>query len=725
MENPLIDEIEQIISDHLDDETFGVNQLASEIGLSKSQTFRTVKSLFNKSINQLIRETRLKEAAKLIMESNLHASEISYKVGFSSPSYFNKCFSKYYGITPGEYSSNPPKNSLDYQESQTKIRKSQIAIYVIGTVLLIFGIISLIQSNSSSINTKPKEISVAILYFDDHSQESDMQWYSNAITEAITSKLSNIKGLTVTSRTSVKQYVNTNKTIPEISKALGVENIIEGSSLKFNDSILITIQLINKKDRHIWSKTFADHHENSITLLNKISKYIANEFEVELSPNEEKRLDYIPTNNQEALRFFSQGLSYLDLVGVENLDVYRFILPGGYKNLRISDSLFRQALALDPNYAEAMAELAFVLQLHWEKALKKRTDVKFKEIDSLLDLSLKINPNLSVAYITKGLRQGYNYGEWGKAGTYFKRALEIKPNDATNHLYYALYFALKAEPDYLKALEHINIAQKLNPHSATINYDKIIYLLKNNKITEAEAFNNSSNSFFTDILKSKIQIKLLKAKAKKVSLEKKDWTEAIKFYHQEIEKDPNNAEKYRLLSEAYDEILYDSPNFYKYAKKAFFLDTVEIIYKRSFGFAMLRNKKFKEHLDFLEKYRKGTKAPLYTHYYFEHDYKEAQVYLEMFFVDSYIIQANMFAQQDQTKGAYEILNKGVLQNFEKARVFAILKERDSMYYYINKENDIYNIREFNSYFEVDPYRKEERFKKLLKKHYLPLTPWNE
>ena len=58
-------------------------------------------------------------------------------------------------------------------------------------------------------------------------------------------------------------------------------------------------------------------------------------------------------------------------------------------------------------------------------------------------------------------------------------------------------------------------------------------------------------------------------------------------------------------------------------------------------------------------------------------------------------------------------------------MFAILKERDSMYYYINKEKDIYNIREFNSYFEVDPYRKEERFKALLKKHYLPLTHWNE
>ncbi len=83
------------------------------------------------------------------------------------------------------------------------------------------------------------------------------------------------------------------------------------------------------------------------------------------------------------------------------------------------------------------------------------------------------------------------------------------------------------------------------------------------------------------------------------------------------------------------------------------------------------------------------------------------------------------ARRVKTENCFYLLNKGVLANFEKARVFAILEERDSMYYYINKEKNIYKIRYFNSYFEVDPYRKEERFKALLKKNYLPLTHWNE
>ena len=91
MENPFIDKVRQIILDHLDDEKFDVNRLATALGWSRSHTFRKVKSITGVSANQFIKETRLQEAARLLLHSDLNASEISYKVGFSSPSYFNKC----------------------------------------------------------------------------------------------------------------------------------------------------------------------------------------------------------------------------------------------------------------------------------------------------------------------------------------------------------------------------------------------------------------------------------------------------------------------------------------------------------------------------------------------------------------------------------------------------------------------------------------------------------
>ena len=185
MDDSLLDKIKQIILDHLDDEKFGVKELSSKIGLSKSHAFRKVKSLTNKSINQLIRETRLEVAAKLILESDLHASEITYKVGFSSPSYFNKCFSQYYGITPGEYKKhkgNLPINAIDQQTSPSGVKKFQAVFYILGAAILIFAIISAIKNKSATTNSNSAKISIAVLYFDDHSSESDKQWFCSAIT---------------------------------------------------------------------------------------------------------------------------------------------------------------------------------------------------------------------------------------------------------------------------------------------------------------------------------------------------------------------------------------------------------------------------------------------------------------------------------------------------------------------------------------------------------------
>ena len=76
-----IDKIKEIILNHLDDSSFGVKQLASELGLSRSQTLRKVKASTGKSVSKLIKEIRLKEGAKLIQETDLTASEIAYRVG--------------------------------------------------------------------------------------------------------------------------------------------------------------------------------------------------------------------------------------------------------------------------------------------------------------------------------------------------------------------------------------------------------------------------------------------------------------------------------------------------------------------------------------------------------------------------------------------------------------------------------------------------------------------
>ena len=102
MVNNFLDKITVIIVANLSDERFGVSELANEIGMSRSNLLRKVKNSTNLSVSQLIRQIRLEKAMELLKGDALTVSEISYKVGFSSTSYFIKCFGDHYGYPPGE-----------------------------------------------------------------------------------------------------------------------------------------------------------------------------------------------------------------------------------------------------------------------------------------------------------------------------------------------------------------------------------------------------------------------------------------------------------------------------------------------------------------------------------------------------------------------------------------------------------------------------------------------
>ena len=341
MQDPFIKKVRNIILDHLDDEKFGVSQLASEIGWSRSHTFKKVKSVKGISVNQFIKEIRLQEAAKLIIESNFNASEISYKVGFSSPSYFNKCFSKYYGVTPGEYKEKPIQKSIDQPVSPSGLKKYKLVFYLLGIALLILGMFSVIKSKNN-----PDEISIAVLYFDDHSPESDMQWFCNGLTEEIIEKLAGIKKLLVTSRTSVKQFRKTNTPIKEIAKNLEVDYILESSvsKSKNSDSVRIITQLINIKDKHVWSNTYDESIENSLKLQNDVSKRIVKQLNITLSADEVKDIEMYPTDNKEAYNLFLQAEYQKSLF---NKNAFNNAFP-----------LYEKSIALDSNFVEAYMGLS-------------------------------------------------------------------------------------------------------------------------------------------------------------------------------------------------------------------------------------------------------------------------------------------------------------------------------------------------------------------------------
>lgn len=102
MENDFLRKITGIIEKNLSDEQFGVSELASTIGMSRSNLLRKVKKISGQSVSQFIRQVRLEIAMEMLKENDQNVSEISYEVGFGSTSYFIKCFHDHYGYPPGE-----------------------------------------------------------------------------------------------------------------------------------------------------------------------------------------------------------------------------------------------------------------------------------------------------------------------------------------------------------------------------------------------------------------------------------------------------------------------------------------------------------------------------------------------------------------------------------------------------------------------------------------------
>ena len=95
-------ELNRIICANLANEHFGVNELAREIGTSRCSLNRKLHFIYHKTTNQYIRESRLRRAMEMLQQESVTASEVAFRVGFSSPAYFSTCFSKYYGFPPGE-----------------------------------------------------------------------------------------------------------------------------------------------------------------------------------------------------------------------------------------------------------------------------------------------------------------------------------------------------------------------------------------------------------------------------------------------------------------------------------------------------------------------------------------------------------------------------------------------------------------------------------------------
>jgi TolB-like protein/AraC-like DNA-binding protein len=466
--NDFISRLKEIVEANFQNEQFGVTELAREMGVSRSYIHRKLKSLSNKSISQFIRNVRLEKAKELLKEGNLTGSEIAYNVGFSSPSYFIKSFHDYFGYPPGEYAKHidePDKNqqlisSSEIDRSQTKVYRNR-RFMVLALVLLFVPLLFLATRYFlKESGTTDLEKSIAVLPFKNLSDVSENRYFADGIMDDLLNHLSHIQDFRVISRTSTEQYRNSEKSLSEISKELGVSYIIEGSVQKFEKRVKIIIQLNDYKGNHVWSESFDRELDDIFNLQSEIAQLVASNLETVLSPQEIEQIEKQYTDNPEAYDLYLKGRFYHRLRTKESFQ----------KSLEFHN----KALELDSNYCLAYAGLADVyVTSTWFGNFTRDEGIPKSRANALKALSL--DKNLAEAHATLGAIATYFDYDWKTAEKELKLAISLNPQYPRAYHLYAQYLTVIGKEE--EAHFYIDKALELNPSDRQLNWCKY-YLYK-------------------------------------------------------------------------------------------------------------------------------------------------------------------------------------------------------------------------------------------------------
>jgi tetratricopeptide (TPR) repeat protein len=264
------------------------------------------------------------------------------------------------------------------------------------------------------------------------------------MTEALITELGKVSALRVISRQSAMQFKGTDKPLPEISQALDVDAVVEGSVLREGDRVRISAQLVQAvPERHLWAESYERDLTDILTLQGVVAQAIAREVKIAVTPEEETRLTDARPVDPEAHRLYLLGRFYWNKRTVEAL--------------RKAFDYFEQAIAVDPDYALAYVGLADVhIQFEQEEAKGRAAAMKALEID----------PLRGEAHASLGQIASWGW-DWAGAEQHFRRATELSPNYAHAHLAYGFHLAQLGRFD--EALNKAQRALELDPLSIVGN----------------------------------------------------------------------------------------------------------------------------------------------------------------------------------------------------------------------------------------------------------------
>ena len=346
---------------------------------------------------------------------------------------------------------------------------------------LVLGAVSFfLLSERDPADARPLE-SVAVLPLDDISGNVEEAYFAAGMTDALIHSIAQIPTLEVISRTSVLQYDETKKPLPQIAQELGVEAIVEGTVQRIEGRVRITVQLIDaRRDRHVWSESFTREMSDVLAVQNDVALEVARRMEADVNPELRARMGQAASVSPEAHESYLKG---------------RFIFnqTRGTEAFERAIRYFESAVRLDPTFAAAHAALAVARnRLRYGRTIDRTLAEKAK---SAAMRALELDPYLAEGHAALGnvLEQEY---DWQTAEREYKRAIELAPNNANAHGLYASHLVRMGRWD--EAIGHADTAKRLDPVPVFRIMYPAIPLVNAGRFDESESICQEALAFHGD-----------------------------------------------------------------------------------------------------------------------------------------------------------------------------------------------------------------------------------
>jgi serine/threonine-protein kinase len=299
------------------------------------------------------------------------------------------------------------------------------------------------------------KVMLAVLPFENLSADPEQEYFSDGMTEEMIAHLGRLQPeqLGVIARTSAMQYKNTTKQVDQIGRELGVQYLLEGSVRRAAGRVRITAQLIQVSDQtHLWADTFDSDSADVLALQSQVAQFIAREINIKLTPEEQAHFGGFLPVDPEAFEAYLRGRYF-----------WNKRTPGSMKK---GIEYFQQAIEKDPNHPLAYAGLADSYNMlgNWSVLPPKEA---YPEAKAAARKALGIDGKFAEAQVALSYATFLYDWEWEEAEKGFERALELNPNYAPGHQWYAVY--LIAWGRHNEARAEIERAHDLDPLSLIIS----------------------------------------------------------------------------------------------------------------------------------------------------------------------------------------------------------------------------------------------------------------